>query len=172
MNNTFKEIAPDTIKDNTFKLIGSDWMLITAGTLESYNTMTASWGGFGILWHKKICFCVIRPQRYTYSFMEKNKNFTLSFFEEKYKNVLEFCGSRSGKDADKAASVGITPVEGSLGTVYFAEARLIIECRKIYFQDIDPDHFLDPQIHKNYPDKDYHRMYVGEVMRCLILRQY
>ena len=163
----FKEIQPDLIKDNTFKLIGSDWMLITAGTLESYNTMTASGGGFGMLWNRKICFCVIRPKHYTYGFMEKAKYFTLSFFEEKYRSVLEFCGSKSGRDVDKAAAVGITTVEGTLGAVYFAEARLVIECKKIYFQDINPHHFLDPTIHDRYPDKDYHRMYIGEIIRCV-----
>ena len=164
----FKEIEPELIKNNTFKLIGSDWMLITAGTLKSYNTMTAAWGGFGVFWNKKICFCVIRPQRYTYGFMERSKNWTLSFFEEKYRKALEFCGSNSGRDVDKAAMTGLTPVEVTSGTVYFAEARLVIECKKIYFQDIDPNHFIDPKIHENYPDKDYHRMYIGEIIKCLI----
>ena len=166
--NKFKEIEPELIKNNTFKLIGSDWMLITAGTLKAYNTMTASWGGFGVLWSKKICFCFIRPQRYTYRFMENSKNWTLSFFEAKYRKVLEFCGSNSGREVNKIAMTGLTPVEGTSGSVYFAEARLVIECKKIYFQDIDPNHFIDPNIHENYPDKDYHRMYIGEIIRCLI----
>ena len=167
MADGFKEVRPEAITDNTFKLIGSDWMLITAGLPGSFNMMTASWGGLGVLWNKKICFCVIRPQRHTYGFMEKSRDFTLSFFDEKYRCVLDFCGSHSGKDVDKAAQTGITPVEGSLGMVHFAEARLVLECRKIYFQDMNPAHFLDPSIETNYPKKDYHRIYVGEIMRCL-----
>jgi flavin reductase (DIM6/NTAB) family NADH-FMN oxidoreductase RutF len=164
----FKEVEPDLIKDNIFKLVGSDWMLVTAGTIENYNTMTASAGGFGMLWKKKICFCAIKPKHYTYHFMEKAEYFTLCFFEEKYRSVLEFCGSTSGKDVDKAAAVGITPIEGNWGTVYFAEARLVVECKKIYFQDVDPNHFMDPKIHDRYPDGNYHRIYIGEVTRCLL----
>lgn len=163
----FKEIEPEQINDNVFKLIGSDWMLITAGTIDHYNTMTASAGGFGLLFKKrKICYCAIKPSHYTHQFMEKAEFFTLCFFEEKYRSVLTFCGSTSGRDVDKAAATGITPVEGHWGTVYFAEARLVMECKKIYFHDIDPKHFIDPKLHDRYPDKDYHRLYIGEVMAC------
>lgn len=169
MEDTFRKIDPAEINDNTFKLIGSNWMLITAGPADAYNTMTASWGGFGILWGKSICWCVIRPQRYTYEFMEKAENFTLSFFGEEYRKALEICGTKSGRDIDKAAATGLTPVSGEApGTTSFKEARMILECRKIYFQDIDPEHFLDPSIDKNYPQKDYHRMYIGEVVNCWV----
>lgn len=163
----FKEIQSEQLTDNTFKLISSDWMLITAGTLKSFNTMTASWGGFGVLWNKKVCFCFIRHSRYTYEFMEKSKGFTLCFFEEKYRDVLNFCGSKSGRNVDKIAKTGIHPVEGTYG-VYFNEARLVLECNKIYFQDIDPKNFLDINIESNYRNGDYHRMYIGEIMKCFI----
>lgn len=162
-----RKVKPEELTDNVFRLIGSDWMLITAGSPESYNTMTASWGGFGVLWNKNVCFCVIRPTRYTYEFAEKADSFTLSFFGEEYKKALEFCGTKSGRDVDKAAETGLTPIPGSLPeTTCFAEARLVIECKKIYFQDLDPTKFLDPDIEKNYPQKDYHRMYIGEIVEC------
>lgn len=164
----FKEIKPEQIRDNVFSLIGSDWMLITSGTLESYNFMTASWGGFGVLWGKKICFCVIRPHRYTYSFMEKSSFFTLSFFDEKYRSVLNFCGTKSGRNVNKAKATGLTLIKGTLDDVYFAEARLVLECKKNYFQDIDPNNFIDATIDENYPKKDYHRMYIGEIIKCFM----
>ncbi len=164
----FREIKPERLNKSPFKLIGSDWMLITAGSAKKYNMMTASWGGFGVLWNKNICFCVIRPGRYTYGFMEKSKKFTLSFFDKRYKSLLEFCGSNSGRDVDKTERTGLTPVRGREGAVYFKQASLVIICKKIYYQQIDPRRFLDPGIHKNYPKKDYHRMYVGQVVRCLI----
>lgn len=160
-------VDPYLIKDNTFRLIGAEWMLVTAGTLEAFNTMTASWGAFGELWNKKICICFIRPVRHTYSFLEQAGFFTLSFFDESYREVLKFCGSKSGRDVNKVAETGITPVAAESGAVYFAEARLVMECRKIYFQDLDPAHFLDPGVHDEYPNKDYHRMYIGELVRCL-----
>lgn len=169
MGDKFRTIKPAEITDNTFKLIGTDWMLITAGTPDSYNTMTASWGGFGVIWNKNICWCVVRPQRYTYEFLEKSDSFTLSFFNEEYRSALSLCGAKSGREVDKAAVTGLTPISGQLaGTTEFSEARIVIECRKIYFQDIDPKNFLDPSIDGNYPQNDYHRMYIGEIVNCMV----
>ncbi len=162
------ETTVELIPDNVFRLIGKDWMLITAGTLESWNTMTASWGGLGVLWSKPVAFCFIRPPRHTYRFMERHGTFSLSFFEEKYRDALTLCGTKSGRDVDKAKETGLTPVAGNEGTVHFKQARLVLECRKLYFHDIDPARFLDQSIEENYPKKDYHRMYIGEVMRCLL----
>lgn len=166
MSELFKLVEPEKITDNPFQLIGRDWMLITAGDLEKFNTMTASWGGMGILWNRNVCFCVVRPSRYTYNFMEETGSFTLSFFEEKYRKALSFCGSKSGRDVDKIAATGLTPLESKLGSVYFQEARLVMECKKLYYQDLEPGNFLDPSIEKNYNGKDYHRLYVGEIMGC------
>lgn len=167
MNEEFTEVDLLSIEANAFRLIGNDWMLLTAGALDSSNTMTASWGGLGLLWDRKVCYCFIRPTRFTYEFFEKTGAFTASFFEEDYRGVLEYCGSHSGKDVDKIAKTGLTPIRGFLDTVYFQEARLVFICKKIYFQDLIPEHFLDREIHKNYPQKDYHRMYIGEIVRCL-----
>ena len=164
--NNFKEISPERITDNPFSLIGKDWMLITAGTKDAFNTMTGAWGGLGVLWDKKICFCVIRPTRYTYEFMEKSGVYTVAFLEEQYRDILTYCGSKSGRDVNKVAETGLTPVFDK-GAVYFAEARLVLVCRKIYYQDLEPRRFLDPKIDGFYPLKDYHRMYVGEITACL-----
>ena len=164
---TFKEIKPVEIEGNPIHMIGHEWMLITAGTPEHFNTMTASWGSMGELWFKPVCFCFVRPQRYTYEFMEKNEAFTLSFFDEKYKSQLNFCGSRSGRETDKVDECGFTPAQAQNGSVFFEEARLVLECRKIYFQDLEPANFLDDAIMKNYPQKDFHRMYIGEITRVL-----
>jgi flavin reductase (DIM6/NTAB) family NADH-FMN oxidoreductase RutF len=168
MADTLIEISPYQIPDNPFKLIGKDWMLIAAGDLESFNMMTASWGALGELWDKRVAFCVIRPQRYTFPFMERATHYSLNFFGESYRPALDFCGSRSGRDVDKAKETGLTAVAGTGGAVHFAQARLVLECRKLYAQDIDPARFVDqtipPQI---YPKRDFHRMYIGEIVRCL-----
>ncbi len=168
--NRLLPIDPYLIKDNPFKLIGADWMLLTAGTLKSFNTMTASWGTLGELWHKKVAYCYVRPQRYTYEFMEKNDTYTLSFFDEKYRDILKLCGTKSGRDIDKISGIGLTPVKTESGSVYFEEARLVLECKKIYYQDIDPTKFLDPGIDNEYSN-DYHRAYIGEIIRVLSGKQ-
>ncbi len=164
---TFTEIRPEHLNENPFTLIGTDWMLISAGTPEKFNAMTASWGGLGVLWEKKVCFIFIRPTRYTYEFVEKSDAFTLSFFEERHRKALQFFGSHSGRDTDKIRATGLTPVKEG-GFIYFDEARLVLACRKLYSQDISPERFLDPSIKGMYPKKDYHRMYAGEIVKCLV----
>lgn len=167
MTKIFHKINTGDIIDNPFKLIGTDNMLITAGTKDSFNTMTAGWGSMGILWKMQVAICFVRPTRYTYRFMEKNKYFTLCFFDEKYRDILNFCGTKSGRDFDKIKETGLKPLETEIGNIYFEQARLVIECKKIYFDDIKPEHFLESKIHNNYPEKDYHRLYVGEIITCM-----
>lgn len=163
---SFIETKPELLTDNPFKLIGADWMLITAGTAESFNTMTASWGGLGVLWDRKVALCFIRPSRYTFGFVENAQKFTLSFFEEKHRQALSFCGTHSGRDIDKVKETGLTPIKEP-GLIYFAEARLVLACRKLYYQDVVPANFLESKINDMYAKKDYHRMYVGEIVKCL-----
>ena len=164
----FKTINPTEITDNVFKMLDKDWMLVTAGNLEDYNTMTASWGHLGIMWNLPVAIAWIRPQRHTYGFANRCDHYTLSFFTEQYRPALQFCGTRSGRDYDKAAETGLTPVQTERGNVYFQEARLVLECRKIYQDDLRKENFLLPEIaKKNYPKEDFHRFYMGEVVNVL-----
>jgi flavin reductase (DIM6/NTAB) family NADH-FMN oxidoreductase RutF len=162
--------------DNTWKLIADDWMLITAGEAGAWNTMTASWGGFGHLWNRDVAFVFVRPTRHSFGFMERAEGFTLSFFDPEQRSILQVCGSTSGADTDKAAAAGISPrVFGSpAGTgsdeppprIAFSEARLVFSCRKLHAQDLDPAGFIDRGIDKHYPKKDWHRMYVGAIEKA------
>lgn len=167
METGFQNIAPEELADNPFKAIGSDWMLITAGVPGSFNTMTASWGALGILWNKPIAICFVRAQRHTFRFLEQSDYFSLSFFPEEQREALKYCGTHSGRDVDKIKATGLTPLAGPDQTVYFAEARLVLFCKKIYIQDLDPSHFLTPETDKFYPQRDYHRVYLGEITHCL-----
>jgi flavin reductase (DIM6/NTAB) family NADH-FMN oxidoreductase RutF len=167
MPEVFTEIDPADIDENVFRMIGSDWMLLTGGTKGSYNAMTASWGGMGVLWDRKVCFCFVRPTRYTWEFFERSAVFTVGFFDEKYRHVLDYCGSHSGRDVNKTAATGISPLFGPQDCVYFQESRLVMICGKIYCQDLQPANFLDAGIHSHYPQKDYHRLYIGEIIQCL-----
>lgn len=163
-----KKIDINEVKKSATKLIGKDWMLITAGSPEGCNTMTASWGGFGELWNMPVMTIFVRPTRFTYAFIEKEDYFTVSFFEEKYRNVLHLCGTVSGRKVDKIVEAGLTPVRSEHGGTYFAEAKMVCECRKIYFNDINPDNFLDEKIKKQYPHNDYHRMFIGEIVNTYV----
>ncbi len=165
---SFAEINSKKLKDvNPFAKIGKDWMLITSGEKEKFNTMTASWGALGVLWNKNVTFAFVRPQRYTFEFLEKDEYYSLSFFDSKYKKELGFCGKVSGRDIDKIKETGFTPLFNS-SAPYFEEANLIFICKKIYNQFIEPSLFLDENIGDNYPKKDYHKMFVGEIIKCLV----
>ena len=164
----FTAIKPTEITDNVFKMLDKDWMLVTAGNINRFNTMTASWGQMGIMWNLPVAIAWIRPQRYTFEFTEKYSHFTLSFFTEEYRKALQFCGTKSGRDYDKAKETGLTPVATDQGNVFFQEARLVMECRKLYAGDLKEDNFLAPEVAaKHYPTKDFHRFYMGEIVQVL-----
>ena len=163
----FKTIDPSAIADNAFKLIGKDWALVTSGSRESFNTMTVSWGGVGIMWNKPVTFTFIRPQRYTFGFLEKNGFFTMSFFDESYRKALQICGTKSGRDIDKVKETGLTPAFTDDGVPYFEEARLVLVCKKLYAQDLNEESIIEEAVKSNYSGDDYHRMYVSEIVSVL-----
>lgn len=130
----------------------------------SFNFMTVSWGGFGILWGKEVCFVFVRPERYTYEFCEDAEKLTLSFFGENRKKELVFCGRNSGKDVDKARECGfVTCVRD--GALYFEDATLTLTLRKLYAQDIEKSCFIDTDLLKNYENAGYHKMYICEIVK-------
>ncbi len=160
----FQQVLPEEIQENPFRLVGKDWMLITAGDSTAFNTMTASWGGFGVLWNKNVCFVFVRPSRYTYEFIENGTTLSLSFFDESYRDTLKFCGSKSGRDVNKAEVCGLTPFLTEAGGISFEEARLVLTCKKLYAADLNADQFLDPDLLRNYQSGDFHRVYVCEIL--------
>lgn len=164
----FKNIEVESIRENFFKAMAKDWMLLCAGDIQSYNMMTAAWATYGILWNKPVAISYVRPERHTFQFTEKNSFFTINFFPEKYKYVLDLCGSRSGRDINKMKIEGLHPVQTKQGNVIFNEASLAIECEKKYYDDIKPGNFLDPSIKNLYLSNDYHRFYIGEIINAWV----
>lgn len=146
---------------NTFN---KDWALVTAGTIDHYNTMTISWGGMGTLWSKPVATVYVKPCRFTHEFMEANDYFTVSFFSEQYRGDLEILGTRSGRDGDKVALTSLTPKEfGDMVT--FEEADQVLLCRKIYRQDIDLSAVPSWAASQHYRMEAPHTIYIGEVIR-------
>lgn len=165
----FKEIKAEEINENTFEIIGKKWMLITAEKSSGeVNTMTASWGGLGVLWRKNVAFIFIRPQRFTKEFVDGAERFSLAFFDESYRKQLGYLGTVSGRDENKIEKAGLI-VEYEDGIPAFKEAETVIICRKLYAQPLEEKFFIDKDSDKEcYPDKDYHIMYVGEIEKVLV----
>jgi flavin reductase (DIM6/NTAB) family NADH-FMN oxidoreductase RutF len=164
----FQEIDIESLKFNPFTKISKQWMLISAGNKTKCNTMTASWGALGELWKKPVSFIFIRPQRYTLEFIEKEDYYSICFFDKNDRNALNYCGSHSGRnETDKISSAGLTPVFDEKAP-YFKEAKVVFICRKMHGQTIDPACFIDKSIDSEcYADKDYHKMFVGEIVKVL-----
>ena len=164
---TFHEITPEAFSGNPFEMINHQWMLVTSGNREKCNTMTASWGGMGILWHKNVAYVFLRPQRYTKEFVDREKRLSLSFLPEQYRPALSCLGKVSGRDEDKMAKSGLT-VAFDNDTPYFAEADTVFICRAMYAQELSKDCLLEDWIDpRHYPAHDYHTMYVCDIEKIL-----
>ncbi len=164
----FKEISIHKLQLNPFDKIGRDWALLTAGDASESNTMTVSWGGLGELWNRDVATVYVRPQRYTKRFIDAADRFTLSFYAPEHKHALGILGTKSGRDGDKVAEVGFTPVYLD-GTCAYEQAELVLVCRKLYADDIKPACFIDRACDSdNYPEHDYHTMYIAEVEKVYI----
>ena len=161
----FKKIKAEDFSE-IFDKIGKQWMLIGAGERGEENAMTASWGCFGVLWNKPVCVCFIRPQRHTHKLAEKCERLSLTFFNEKYRDVLRYFGTRSGADTDKIADCGLTVLRED-GVPYFAEADTALICKKLYVGKIEESGFVDKTLLENYKAKDYHTVYVCEIETVL-----
>lgn len=152
-----------------FYTIDQEWAVLTVGKEKDFNAMTISWGGLGTIWNKPVVTVYVKPIRYTYEFMQKNEYFTISFYDEEYREDLNILGSKSGKDIDKIALTKLTP-EFLEQTTSFKEAKITIVCKKIYFQDLDITKVPSYEANRFYSKEPIHRMYIGEVIDIIDCR--
>lgn len=161
----FTSISPQSIDGNLIKAIADEYMLISAGDENGFNMMTASWGFMGEMWGSDCAIAMIRPQRYTWEFIENNDYFTLSFYGNE-RQIHKICGSKSGRNVNKAELTGLTPIFSD-DTVYFEQARLVLICKKQYVQQLQADCFTDKTPLKWYND-DLHYMVIGKIEKVLV----
>jgi len=168
-------IDPSNLKIQPHDLFHNQWLLLAAGNYAAgdYNAMTIGWGALGTMWSKPFVMVAVRHSRHTFQFMESYATFTVSGFPVEYQDALNLLGSKSGRDGDKIGESGLTPVASSIvAAPSFAEAEIVIECRKIYGNDLNPAHFLDESIHRHYPNRDFHRIYYGWIEIALGTEKY
>lgn len=165
------KIKPEEMTENIFRLINDDWMLVAAEDGGRTNAMTASWGGAGILWGRKVAFVFVRPQRYTKEFIDKSDKLSLSFFDDSQRKMLNYMGTVSGRDEDKIAASGLH-VEMVNSAPVFKESRMALICRKLYEQPMKEECFVDKALaEQHYAQKDFHTMYVVEIEKILVQNQ-
>lgn len=170
-----KPVTLDQLKIQPHDLFHNQWVLLVSGdyTKGDFNAMTIGWGALGTMWSKPFVFVAVRHSRYTFQFMEKYDTFTLTAFPHEYHSALSLLGSRSGRDGDKITASGLTAEPAQVvAAPSFKEAELLIECRKIYANDLNPAHFLDESIYRHYPKRDFHRIYYGEIVSTFATEKY
>jgi flavin reductase (DIM6/NTAB) family NADH-FMN oxidoreductase RutF len=164
----FVDIKLEALDQSVFHMIGKEWMLVTATADDTSNTMTASWGGLGVLWNRNVAYVFIRPTRFTKHLVDLADTFSLTFFDETHRKTLNYLGTASGRDENKIEKSGLTLIHEE-ETPYFEEAKLVLICRKLYAQELEAECFIDTAlIEKLYPLRDYHTMYVVEITKAMI----
>lgn len=160
-----KEIDALSLRLNAADMWTTSWFLLTVGDQQNYNAMTIGWGSIGVMWNKPFIQVVVRPGRYTFQYIEKYPTFTVCAFPKQYQKALTLLGTKSGRDSDKIKESGFTIIQSKkVDAPSYKEAELILECKKMYWQDMAPENFLDHTIVKNYPNQDFHRIYFGEIV--------
>lgn len=163
----FRKVNVNELCFSPVEAIGEDWGILTGVSDKGFNSMTVSWGSVGVLWSKPVVFAFVRPQRHTYGFMNDGEMFSLAIMSKELHKRMTVFGRASGRDVDKYTESGFTAVSEE-GVVYPEEAELVFICKKIANGDIKPDWFIDESIDPdNYPNKDYHRMFIGEIVTVL-----
>lgn len=165
-----KEISVKDFNENIFNLIGKKWMLVTAEKNDVANTMTASWGGMGVIWNKSAATIYVRKSRFTKEFIDESDGFSLCVFDEKYREQLAYCGKVSGRNEDKIKACNFT-LNHEDNIPFFDEAKIVFICKKMYSQDFSKEGFVKNYkeiVEKNYSDDDWHVMYIGEIEKILI----
>lgn len=164
---TFQPMPADLVEFNPFTKIGKEWALVTAGTKGKANTMTVSWGGVGVLWGKNVVYIFVRDSRYTKEFLDNNDFFSMTFLSEDYRDALNYCGSHSGREADKFAEAGLT-LSTRHSIPFVDEGNFVMLCQKMAAVKITDESFCIPEIkEKWYADGDMHTMYVGEIIEIM-----
>ena len=165
---SFKLISTEEIKSNPFHLIGKEWMLVTAEMNGQVNTMTANWGGVGVMWNKDVVFVVIRPSRYTKEFVDHASTFSLTFFDQSHRKDLAYLGSVSGRNEDKIAKTDLE-ITYQDNTPFFNEAKTVLICKKLYAQPYNKESFIDLVIENQvYNGQDYHTLYIAVITKVLV----
>jgi flavin reductase (DIM6/NTAB) family NADH-FMN oxidoreductase RutF len=160
------EIDFNALRLDIFRIWGESFLL-TAGEMKRFNSMTIGWGSLGIMWRVPIVMVGVRPSRHTFQFMEEYDTFTVCGFAPEYKAALTIMGTKSGRDLDKVQAAGLTPCASkSIEAPAYQEASLIFECRKIYADDVQKEN-SSQLIQDFYKDRDYHHLYIGQVLKVL-----
>jgi flavin reductase (DIM6/NTAB) family NADH-FMN oxidoreductase RutF len=133
------------------------------------NAMTIGWGMIGSVWGRPIWQVVVRPSRYTYTLLEKERVFSVNVLPKSFNSALELCGTASGKNRDKLKEANLTAEKGAMtGAPVIQESVIHYECHIVHANDFIPEAMI-PDIREGcYPSGDYHRIFWGQIRECKV----
>jgi flavin reductase (DIM6/NTAB) family NADH-FMN oxidoreductase RutF len=142
-------------------------LLVSQGKQGPPNAMAIGWGQVGIIWGKPIFTVLVRPSRYTYKLIEEAGDFTVNTIPPQLKDLVQYCGTTSGRNHDKFREKGLTAIPSSkIKTPLIKECIFHYECKIIYKNDLIPSALETSVILGFYPKSDFHRVYFGEILAC------
>ena len=155
--------------DVTFERMNSGGILLmTRDRSGRANPMTVGWGTVGVVWGRHVFCVLVRPSRYSFECLEANPDFTVNVQPADRADIVEYCGTHSGRRVDKCKELGLSVIPSKLvKTPIIEECNLHYECKVIHKNDILLDHLHPPIIDEYYPKRDNHRVYFGEILRAL-----
>lgn len=170
MDSSFISINPKDIKDNPIRMFGDEWAIVAAGKPHDFNELTVSWGALGDAWHDNmpIAIVFVSATRFTQRYLEANDTFSINVFPPQYRKELAYIGAHSGRNEDKVANTGLKVEFTESVTPIFTQAKLVLECRKVYAHNLDPSLFSESLI-RNYAQPKFrgvipHTVYFGEIL--------
>ncbi len=151
-------------------------ILLTTWAGEVTNTMTIGWGTLGIEWGKPVFVAYVRESRYTRELLDASGEFTVNIpIEEIDPKILGFCGTNSGRDADKFAQMGLTTEESErISAPGIREFPLTLECRVLLRSRQDESKLAPAARERYYSGNDTgndHIAYYGEIVSAYVITE-
>jgi flavin reductase (DIM6/NTAB) family NADH-FMN oxidoreductase RutF len=152
--------------DDTNRLMRDEGiLLVAAGKDGKPNAMTIGWGLVGTIWRKPFFTVAVRLSRYTHKLMEESDTFTVCLPAKGMEEILDICGTKSGRDMDKFKELGLTAEKGfQVDAPYITECPVHYECRVAYRVELKPRQLIEELEEDVYHEGDYHVLYFGQIL--------
>lgn len=161
-----ERVAADKLQLDVFSVFGTNNGLLMVGDTDDARVMTVGWANLGRTWNIPTCIVYVRPERYTYEYMETHEYFSLSVLPMKQHDKVIYCGIHSGRDTDKIKDCDFSLQYGMGDTPLIDTAEWALVCKKLYVQDLSPQGVTDSRVLRSYTREGWHRMYIGQVVEA------
>jgi flavin reductase (DIM6/NTAB) family NADH-FMN oxidoreductase RutF len=153
------------IVETLSKLENPGLLLLSTNKAGKSNVMTIGWGLVGTFWRMPVFMIAVRPTRYTHEFIEEGNEFTVNVPTDGMNKIVEYCGTISGRKADKIKECNLTLEKAKkTKTPIIKQCKIHYECKVVHKLQVSPK-LVPPDVKQElYPKTDYHTLYFGEIL--------